>query len=276
MSLSLLFGDQSGSSDFNGDTYLKWLSERLGGTRIKPPMQPNDPIRASGIGWMCMREEVLRAKLLIPKETVNNANDDWTMGLGTALHYVLQNEILGPVGELIGDWRCLGCGQLMEDTTMPSERHSCQKWESDGSGWFYVEKTFVMDPGGLNIRGHIDGIHPSGDVWEFKSANPYAMKNIRQGVIYPAYVDQVHVYMAAVKAVQTRFMFIDKGGAGMKSIFPVVVKYDPSIWDDIEKRVVQLREGLSGGKLPQRICANRECSRAKGCPVVAECFAATG
>lgn len=272
MTLSLLFGEKAASSDFDGAAYIKWLNKQHTEEKPRPPLKPGDPVRASQVGWMCPREEVLAYRLDVTRSKTSDGSDSWVMGLGTSIHYTLQNEILGPVGELVGTWRCLGCGHEQVESIMPTGRH-CQKWEGDGPGWFYVEVKFHLDPGGLNITGHIDGLHPGGDIWEFKSASSHAMQNIRQGIIYPAYLDQVHIYMEAADATQARFMFVDKGGWGLKSMFPLMVKRDENTWASVRRRVEQLREGLNGGALPTRLCGTHDCARAKACPVAGSCFA---
>jgi hypothetical protein len=81
----------------------------------KHPLDPDaDWIRASGVGKLCPREEVLAAHHNVVRVWRQEASLKLIFLVGTALHAGFQKEALSSVGANIlrGRWRCDDCGTL--------------------------------------------------------------------------------------------------------------------------------------------------------------------
>ncbi len=259
-------------------TFLDWAVKAYRTERVAVPMKADTVIRASSIGWMCFREEVLAARHGITRKEVVSADSNWTYSVGHAVHWAMQNEVLGPKGQIVGEWRCRSCGDHQggaEDYDLRPYPEDCPKCHSPELGFEYVELPLYDSE--LLIRGHCDGFHPNGvDIWEFKSSNSYAMKAIRQGQIWPAYKVQGQIYLHLTGRKRFRFLFVDKGENVLKRAWhPMLIERDQKEIDAKKKAIVQMREAIASPKkkLPERICANETCDRAKNCPVVTQCFA---
>jgi hypothetical protein len=292
MSLADLLGNLASSQakakeTFTGADYVKWLRTQL----TEPeedvqPMKPGDWLRASKVGWLCMREEAICARQGVVRKGGFDGDTRWTMDLGTGIHWVLQNLTLGPVGEIVGEWKCTHCTHVIGSypdklVRMPKQGTPCPNCGEDdgnlgggGIQWEYVEMTVADDE--LLLSGHLDGLHPNGtDKWEFKSAAYHAMKRLKEegvGAIYQGYKVQGEIYRRLSGRSRTRYMFVNKGDSGLRSLYPLMEHRNDALWEEIRTGILDLREALEGGKLPRRVCGSRTCSKAKGCPVASECF----
>jgi hypothetical protein len=260
----------------NADDLVKWAKKNIRREQEVLPLQPDSWIRASGIGWMCPREEVLCARHGVVRKEVVGPDTMWTYDVGTGMHWVMQNLVLGPRGLITGCWRCRACGAEQggyEDHKLLAYPEHCPACEDPVLGFEYVEMRVADEE--LRVHGHVDGFHPNGDdTWEFKTSNSYAMKAIKSGVIWPAYVEQADTYMEMSDRKRTRMVFIDKDKTTIAQAWhQVILPRSKSRWTAVRRKVLVLREGLSGGKLPGKVCATKTCNRAEGCSVVKQCFA---
>jgi len=235
---------------------VDWGIENLKSEDTIRPMKSGTYIRASGLGGVCAREEVLAARHDIIRTKPWSSDIKWAMAIGTGLHYVFQNEILGPRKLLTGQWKCSNCnrihGSFSEPTVMPDGCDGCgfksgtlicvkchneckrnrdpeidksytnKVCEQCGEAWevvpvmFEYVELYLVDHE-LGIHGHTDGFHPiPTDMWEFKTANGWSMKGFRNGDIYDKYKVQAQFYLATANRRRMRFVFLDKSTNSIK------------------------------------------------------------
>lgn len=96
--------------------------------RADRPILPLDPdgdwIRASGVGRLCPREEVLAARNPAIKRTWKQpANLTLTFSVGTGVHWSFQRDVFSDAGAgiLRGRWRCDECGALVGGGLSPED-----------------------------------------------------------------------------------------------------------------------------------------------------------
>lgn len=254
---------------------VEWASTSLRTVVEKPPMKPGDWLRASKVGYLCPREEVLCFKYDITRTEVITADNRWTFDIGTSMHWGMQNLVLGPQKKIVGVWRCRQCGKLhgsYEENDIRFFPEGCEQDGTHDAGFDYVEATILHHD--LLLSGHLDGLHPNpDDIWEFKTANPFAVLRMMKDGLPSHYRIQIHPYLRGVGRKRARFVFLNKGENSIKKGWKTLnVEFDPEIWDGVRRDILDLREGLDGGPVPDRICATADCPRAKSCPVRAQCF----
>jgi hypothetical protein len=64
-----------------------------------------------------------------------------------------------------------------------------------------------------------------------------------------------------------------KGEMGLDAISEYVIERDDETIFKIQETIRDMRNGLRTGILPTRICSDKDCPKAKYCPVVKQCFA---
>lgn len=245
----------------------------------KPPLTNSSYLRASGIPNLCPREEVLCAVEDITRPDDIDAGLNLTFLHGTALHWGVQNHLLGPLGVLYGTWECLSCkkkfgeqqeGVRAEDWSVPRPK-VCDCGHKDFN---YVEASFVDHD--LRLTGHSDGFLvlpglPGMGILEVKSIGSRYAKEIK---VAPqlAHMIQAHVYMMFTGFKWGKILYWQKGEAGLGALIEHHIDRDEETIRRIQDTIRSVWAGVALKVLPERICATDSCVRAKACPVSTKCF----
>lgn len=247
----------------------------------KPPLTPKSYLRASGIPMLCAREEVICVKNQVTRPNDIDAGLNLTFLHGTALHWAVQNKLLGPMKVLYGTWRCDACGTKYG--TQPKEGGTSYTWavampnccSSCGSKELtYVEPEFVDHD--LRLTGHTDGLLvipglPGMGILEVKSVGARYAREVK---VAPqiSHLVQAHVYMMFTGFRWAKILYWLKGEAGMSMLQEHHVDRDEEMIHRVQDLIRSVWSGIETGELPERICANNTCPRAKSCHVAAQCF----
>lgn len=253
-------------------------------------------LHCSSLWKVCARERMLTHYLRVEGELVEEqlrAGQHLTFAVGHALHHWWQNQLLGPWGRLLGDWRCIRCDKItVKNGTMPKACPECGAHRREAL--IYAE-TFVVDDK-LRYCGHCDGKILLGDepaVFEFKTmSHTQYDKLIRPK---PSHVIQVHAYMHALGLTNALIVYQNKGSqakwskdagkwiCGTPKIKAYKVPFDRDLWHEMKVRISDYhRAGDEIERLPvvseedvaryTRICAHENAMLAVDCPVRDECF----
>ena len=245
----------------------------------KPPLTNTSYIRASSVPNLCPREEVLCAIEGITRPDDVDAGLNLTFLHGTALHWAVQNQLLGPMGILYGTWKCERCLALYgaqregraEDwaVAMPKEC-ACGARE-----FTYKEASFVDHD--LRMTGHSDGFLvipglPGMGILEVKSIGSRYAKEIK---VAPqiAHMIQAHVYMMFTGFRWAKILYWQKGESGLGSLVEHHVDRDEETIRRVQDAIRSIWAGVALKTLPERVCATDSCAKAKACPVSTKCFA---
>lgn len=269
------------------------------GRRNTPPMVDGDWMRVSSIGGMCPREEVLCSRHQVVREDNITSDLGMVFEIGHAIHWLMQNRVFGCTGRLIGRWRCTWCGETYGSfeeglALRPESCLRCGAIAGDkprvngrpdastrAEAFFYVEQWVGNNK--YRLGGHPDGFLVDGDprnyadddvvLLEFKSAsqrNFFAYKKSPDFM----HVIQCQTYMWLTGYRRAKVIYIDKSTYGMKAIAQHDLDYDSELVERVKEAIVDVHEGIAGGRIPPRsVCANDSCQRAKGCVVSGQCFA---
>jgi hypothetical protein len=246
----------------------------------KPPLTNTSYVRASSVPNLCPREEVLCALEGITRPDDVDAGLNLTFLHGTALHWAVQNQLLGPMGVLYGTWKCERCTALYgeqregraEDWAVPMPKEcKCGARE-----FTYKEASFVDHD--LRMTGHSDGFLvipglPGMGILEVKSIGSRYAKEIK---VAPqiAHMIQAHVYMMFTGFRWAKILYWQKGEAGLGSLVEHHIDRDEETIRRVQDTIRSIWAGVALKTLPERICATDSCSKAKACPVSTKCFAA--
>jgi hypothetical protein len=246
---------------------VSFLNERLGSLEKIEPRGENHVFRVSEAIGLCPREEFLRYKLGVPRVVKIDPGLKMTFDLGKAFHSLVQNEWLGKMGVLIGDWKCNNCGSMVKDRTRPEKCFVCSKEDFN----FYEVQVVNKEYG---ISGHPDGIllmEGQKSILELKTFNGkyYSYVLINKSPM-PKHVIQAQMYMWLTGLDSSTILYFNKEDSSMLSFY---IKYSKSIVDGVLSNVSLFRDSIRTDKLPERkICETQTCSRAKKCSVRKECF----
>lgn len=252
-------------------------------------------LHASSLWKTCARRRVLEHIHNVPPE-VNAAGNWLTYDVGHALHYWWQNNYLGPMGILIGNWRCLACNAVVAtDAPQPEVCPTCKR---DRRDVLEYEEYHVYDPD-LNFQGHSDGVIELGGrrhVFEFKTASPSEFSMLTKPKL--EHVVQAHAYMRTLKLTTTLIVYQNKGQqcawskaggrwrAGKLNTKVFLIEFDNTLWDRFGVRCREYHEAdAMVRRLPvvtdaqaksfERLCTSPQCHLAEDCPVAVPCFALT-
>lgn len=277
MSLANVLRDATGSGSI-----LKVISETFVRDAEKPPLDPlAGYLRASSIPSLCAREEVLCTLRNVVRADKVDLGLNLTFLHGTSLHWGVQNELLGPAGVLYGTWKCNGCLKLYGEH-IPGAR--VEDWSSvrpkvcihcDKTDFTYVEHKFVDH--GLRLTGHSDGFLvlpglPGMGVLEVKSIGERGGREIKQAPQI-GHIVQTHVYMMFTGFKWGKILYWIKSETGVNSLVEHHIDRDEETINLVRDLVRSVWSGMEAKTLPNRICANSTCSRAKACQVSRLCFA---
>lgn len=239
-------------------------------------------LRVSALANMCPREEVIAASRLIVRKDVIDADLKLIFAHGTGLHHVLQNEVLAETGALLGVWKCVDCaaqygkleGDIAVSQTLVRRPAKCKKCKSEE--FFYREQHFINEE--YRIGGHPDGFlvlqgYPGLGIVECKSISSRRVWEVKHTPDM-GHVVQAQAYMWLSGLKWAKILYWEKGGFGATALTEHTVERDEEAIASIKSMIRSIWQGIEGGILPERICENATCPRAKKCPLVSTCFEA--
>jgi hypothetical protein len=265
-----------------GTTGLKDLIlARYGRKEDKPPPSLDTfYYRASGLAYICPRQEVLQAKYGVFTRVRKPVEEIANYDVGTGMHFAMQNIILPTVGVMRGAWKCLGCarvygeqieGKPVYEVAIPRPE-VCQC----GSKEFLYREYFLQDRT-IGTGGHMDGLivlprYPGMGLFELKSISQNGAKKVRD-VPQIEHVIQANAYMFMSGLQWAKILYWVKGVyAADKNMIEHHLERDESVWGETKQVLHSIRRGMETGCLPNRSCAHRACTRAQECPVLTQCF----
>ena len=256
----------------------------------KPPLQATGGryLRASGLPKLCPREEVICSIEHITRPDDVDAGLNLTFLHGTALHWAVQNQLLGPLGCLYGTWKCNDCGRMYgqpmgqtryEDWAIPMPTTPCTTpCRTDGccdsTSYTYVEASFKDDD--LRLTGHADGFLvlpglPGMGVLEIKSIGARYAREIKVAPQYD-HIIQAHAYMLFTGFKWGKILYWQKAESGLSCLVEHHVERDEETIRRIQDAIRSTWAGVVLKSPPERICASQDCAKAKSCPVASLCF----
>lgn len=232
----------------------------------------DDAYHPSQLPYWCTRREVFR-RMHVPQtdacleNTWVTPNLQARFDIGHALHWWYQNKYLGPMGVLMGDWKCQHCSHLQKECVMPEECSKCGDTALE-----YVEMSVNIPE--YDIYGHCDGIlNIDGDVYvmDLKTIDPDLFTNIKKP--YDSQTLQLRLYMHALCIQKGLIIFIDKSGRGDTPIKEFLVEQDEEILQEVFNNIDEARDYLRRKVLPQRCnCKTKRSKDAKRCVFAELCF----
>lgn len=267
-----------------------WLTEDY--AKLQKVREPG--LHASSLWKTCARQVMLlEAFKQHLKSEVMQAGNFLTFDVGHALHHWWQNNYLGPMQVLYGDWYCKRCDKVVHTGLQPQTCPVCN-----------TDRRVVLDYAESSVRddemgyvGHCDGVLHLGDyraVFEFKTASPSEFEKLDKPKVQ--HVVQAHAYMHGLKLQHTLVVYQNKGRQcswtkdasgwhpGKPELRVFHVKFDQTLWDNYVKRCKDYKEANELVRsLPvvtpkdanrfERICAHARSTLAEECPMVKQCFA---
>jgi len=253
-------------------------------------------------GGMCPRFEVIertRPDVVIQKSPPN-AGLMQIFWLGTAIHAMYQNDVVGRMGHLWGFWRRVN-GWDAEKQIPTWEIH--EGFRPDWGTYSYADKgEYIPDRTSCeyieigveaehNMGGHVDGLLFMGDVsevpaglttaefiarfrdkiviFELKSCN----SRVFDSLLKPKeiHVKQGQLYMRGLGIKKTLFLYYNKNTSQLKEY---VVDYDPTVTAETVTDMIETNEALEKRYLPAKKteCTRANSARAKACRGVRPCM----
>lgn len=269
------------------------------------PNNRADGLHCSEMGYYCPRREVLKNLFNIQEEKDITPSSQFVFDTGTIFHKIFQDQYWGPLGILIGKWRCQRCGKVIgtdqemvpmpinacecirekdatdkpckdciwkEDSVLQRHCQLCYKW----GNWTY-EEIGVFCPE-LNLTGHADGIlllNGKKILLEMKTIRSDLHEKITSP--YYSHIVQVNLYMWLLNLTQAIIVYIDKGGKAAEIIKVFPVDFDENVIKRVQYLINLTKQSLETHTLPRRL---KECvssntftfSASTNCPVKALCF----
>lgn len=285
MAVADFFSDRRGLKK-GGVTLISLMAAALKEQSMQEPMKPGDLVRASGVGYLCARQEVLLSQNGVVQERKLTADTAVTYAYGHGVHFAFQNHLIPATGALVGVWFCLRCGEtygryspectrFMADSTLVPRPDGCVRCQGDSDSFIYREP-FLVDIV-ARFKGHPDGFlvlptHEGVGLVEFKSINERSFADAKKAPLQE-HVLQVHGYFWLTGLTWARIVYWNKAGNGMSSLAEHLVTRDEDLVNVVQRRVLSIRDGLLTGVVPEhRICESPICPTAVACPVQALCF----
>ena len=250
-----------------------FLEGKDDGVEEVPPLGPNDRIRASSIWDFCARREAIRfeRKLTIREEITGRLNRIFRFG--RIFERYLRDTIFGGHGLLLGKWKCVSCDFIPETNAagdriykQPTERCKC-----GAKAWTYSEVEKIDESTG--VGGSNDGfLYWNNDyaILEVKTANEWSYKSIvKKGQPSIAHIAQAQIYMYLHGYKRALVWYYNKNTSEQKSFW---IEYDSGFVQSLLDKARAYREYHKTKKMPERMCSDVRCPRAKDCPVKVICF----
>lgn len=264
-----------------------------------PPMRPDDWLRISSIGGICPREQVLRARLNVPRRKGMDPDMGVTFEFGHDVHFMMQNKVMPATGKIVGCWRCVWCGETYGSirgeglVPRPDRCIRCGGYAGEqrrvnnkpvdterGESFIFIEEwvgnyEYMVggSPDGYMVDGDVNSFTPSDVViLEFKSASESMFAKYLKAADF-MHVIQCQCYMWITGFKRSKIIYVNKGNFGLEGIAEHDVMYDQETITMVQNAVKQIRAGLAGGPVPPReACDSERCPRANACDVSKQCF----
>ena len=264
----------------------------------KPPFHPHkNYIRCSSFASLCPREEVLCSVLGKDRTEDVDANLNLIFAHGSALHYIMQNEVLPQVGAIYGKWRCMSCGKTEGELLEKVPLEQCLVTRPEKCGWcdgikghngysryefFYEEVSLKSEK--YRLTGHPDGFlklpgYEGLGLLELKSISQKGAWEVKPAPKMDHAV-QAQLYMWFTGAQWAQILYWDKSGFGTTALIEHHLERDDEVIEESLLTLSLISEGILNyaaqkhESLPDRICNDSGCPRAKNCTVVKDCFGA--
>jgi hypothetical protein len=281
------------------DSLKRMISAGLHETRVKHPLSEDDWFRASSVGTMCPREEIICAQNNIIREEGIDGLVGIVFAMGHGVHWMFQNLILPRACTLIGQWRCTYCGETYGSraTRMVPRPETCVRCgavagdvprvngrpdlDVNGGAFLYVEE-WAGDPD-HRVGGEPDGQFMYGEynenytdedlvLIELKSANDRNYSELKKAPEF-THVIQAHTYMWLTGYKRAKIVYVNKNGYGPAAMHEHDISYDEETIGRVQDALSVIRAGIEGGDLPERtVCSVYTCPRAKRCKAADICF----
>lgn len=259
-------------SEAKDQDILKFLNEGLKRVENVPVPTKDKIFRMSGLSDMCPREEYLAAVHNVERKKKWTAEQNTAMAFGTMFHDWIRHELLGPLGILYGQWKCARCESRVERedgaTRYRMPKEPCAKCKHDK--WFFHEDE-IIDPV-RGISGHHDGVLYWNEEYyllELKTANDWSFKGFMMKGTPEYYVDQAVGYQELFGFDKTLMIYQNKDTSKRHT---AIIRQDKERVSRLFGKITAFRQALDGGPIPDRICENASCTRAKGCTLAKVCF----
>jgi hypothetical protein len=240
--------------------------------------------RASGISYLCQREEVLCSVDNVTRIETTPVRMRLIMDTGTWVHRQLQS-YFADKGILYGHWRCIDCGKwygekapkgvdIREAPIHPELFvQKPQNCECGSRNIDYIEPEFINRE--FLVIGHADGLIGFGsdgptELLEIKTINEDGFMKVANGKPLPAHVVQVNIYMWLTGLRRTRLLYYEKNKSYTSEI---LIDYDPKKIEVYQALLKQIIDGVKSGNAPLAgACSDPNDSRARKCAVRKKCF----
>lgn len=273
---------ETDSNDLVGRLFRKAINTREG-VRIT-----SDAFRPSQLHWTCAKQFFFNYydPCLFDKQTPENY---LATGIGTEIHSVIQNEILGPMGILTGEWEINNAGIF--------ERYS-GTYRNDQPRATYIEPVYRDEK--YRLAGKVDGfisldrlqhlekiqrkIKTEEELISALAAIPFGEPTLcdikttkaeyfeeHKRQIPQSYQIQANLYMYLVGVSKMVFFYINKNDG---STFTKEYHKDPAVLSLALKKITVINNAIVDKKLPEvfNACTSPEDYRAKKCPFKDICF----
>lgn len=254
-----------------GDDFsvVQSIYDRMGSIKDKPPINLDEfYLRASGLGYICPREEVIVYNNNIERTDIIEPKLDFIFSIGHKLHDIVQ-EVLADI--LLGNWKCDSCFKVFGNNELIKKPDFCK--DCDGKDFSYHEVTLLNKEHG--IGGHPDGIvEIDGErvLLEFKTCNDAVYTSLSFKGPSKGYIMQMNIYMWLLGLTKGFIVYINKNNSEMREF---VINKDEVLIYEVLKMAKSIKDGINDNVLPDRtVCDSIDSYRAKSCPVKKICFGA--
>lgn len=257
MSLSRLF-DEVRRARKAHEWLLPMLLDELSTSREVEAPKHDSWFSVSRVPLACPRAMVMISRLGLPMSDIRTPHSRWTADRGTAMHIVLRDLWLGPMGWLRGGWACPHCSylhggenqdrwsiKLSNSVTLPKKCERCDKpWRREEP--FTFIEPFSVHPDPLLVRGRNDGflmLPACGvEVWDLKSTTRLDLVREKPK---PDHVEQLQWYLDYEKLRSGRIVYVDPGAKRLEdAMVEHRVSFDAELMHRQKEKVRGIREAL--------------------------------
>lgn len=254
------------------------LMEHLETERTVDCPGPSDWLSASKVPTLCPRAHVICWRLGIKLIDTWNPQGRWMVDRGTALHIVIQEMWLGPMGYLLGGWKCHECARVHTSDMKPEVSVDnaisrpdvcieCGFVPNLFDRFSYIEP-WIKDEL-AKVRGRTDGIIdlPARglEILDIKTTSTFkwvARKDVPGDRSWDLkdgpkidHVKQLHWYMGPTKIRNGRLLYVNPAEKRIeKAIIEHKVTFDPALYHEEREKIVGLRKALEDETRPVPDC----------------------
>lgn len=301
-----LFGEKSTDINLVGNMhkYLLSLNDK--------PRDREPGFHASEVYDICDREYILERLTNIKTKKYVSSDLRTKFILGSNIHTMVQTDILGPAGLLMGYWKCMKCSNLDRSklTTHPNKK--CEKEGCNSSNYEYIEPKMRIEVPNVentpewSIVGATDGIVNSNSILDIKTVTASAIPDLEKNwkdidkladysnpdtslhwskfSIIKYYVQiQMYMYGFRDKIDSTNnpgyILYIPKDSLEeINRWVTISVQYNPRVIEQIFAKVQRIHDEVKKiGKdeqilLLKRVCGTPTGIRARDCALAKQCF----